>query len=167
MHIRPEHRDDYDAVRAINTAAFESDAEARLVDALRSQASPIVSLVAELEGLVVGHILFSPATLAGHPDLSIMGLAPMAVMAEHQRTGIGSALVGAGIEACRALGTAAIIVLGHPKYYPRFEFVPSSKYGVVSEYDVPEDVFMVCALDEHALDGVSGRVSYHSAFGDL
>lgn len=167
MNIRPELPEDHDGVRAINASAFESNAEASLVDTLRVEANPIVSLVAKLDGQIVGHILFSPATLAGHPGISIMGLAPMAVAPEHQRKGIGSALVIAGIEACKQLEIMALIVLGHPKYYPKFGFVPSTQYEIISEYKVPEDVFMVCEIEQNALDGVSGTVSYHSAFGDL
>ena len=89
MLIRAEERGDWDAVRAVNTSAFETSAEADLVDTLRKQAHPIVSLVAVDGGSITGHILFSPVSLSGHPALKIMGLAPMAVTPEHQRKGIG------------------------------------------------------------------------------
>jgi len=167
INIRPEQPSDLAAIHAINTAAFETEDEAILVDTLRVQADPVVSLVAELNGELVGHILCSPVTLSGHEDILMMGLAPMAVVPEHQHMGIGSALVFAGIEACRQLGMKAIVVLGHPAYYPKFGFMASSRYGIVSEYDVPEGVFMVLEIKEDVLNGKSGTISYHGVFGNL
>jgi len=143
MRIRTEEEKDWLAVYAVNAAAFETEAEARLVDALRQQARPIVSLVAENDEAVVGHIMFSPVSLTGHADMKIMGLGPMAVAPKHQRKGIGSALVPYGLERCRQLGVGAVVVLGHPEYYPRFGFAPSSRFGIGCEYEVPEEVFMI------------------------
>jgi putative acetyltransferase len=164
MHIRPEQPGDIAGIRAVNLAAFETSTEADLVDALRVQAEPLISLVAaDAEGLV-GHILFSPVTLVGHPGLRVMGLAPMAVAPTRQRQGIGSALVDAGLERCRRLGATAVVVLGHAEYYPRFGFTPGSRFGIGCEYDVPEDVFMVLELDRGALKGTSGTIRYHQAF---
>lgn len=167
MLIRDETPSDYDAVRALNEAAFGTDTEARLVDALREQASPLVSLIAEQDGAIVGHILFSPVTLSGHDDLKIMGLAPMAVTPARQRQGIGSSLVGAGLERCRTLGAGAVVVLGHPAFYPRFGFVPSTRFGIDCEYGVPEDAFMVVELEPEFLRGASGTIRYHAAFRNL
>jgi putative acetyltransferase len=167
MIIRPEQPSDQSEVHAINISAFETPAEADLVDALRAQADPVVSLVAECDGQVLGHILFSKVTLAGHPDIAIMGLAPMAVLSEHQRKGIGSALINAGIEACKQLGTAALVVLGHPGYYPKFGFVSSAQFGIKSDYEVPDDVFLAMELQPNALEGRSGTISYHSAFAEV
>jgi putative acetyltransferase len=167
MLIRTERGTDRAAVHAVNAAAFPTPAEADLVDALRRQARPLVSLVAERDGTVVGHILFSPLSLGERSDPGIMGLAPMAVAPEHQRSGIGSALVRAGLDACRELGFAAVVVLGHPEYYPRFGFVPSVRYGIRSEYDVPDEVFMVLELVPGSLRDTAGTVKYHPAFGNL
>jgi putative acetyltransferase len=164
MRIRPEDPHDRAAVHAVNEAAFETSAEADLVDALRGKAQPLVSLVAEIAGLVVGHILFSPVTLAGQSGHMLMGLGPMAVIPQHQRQGIGSALVREGLKRCAALGCEAVVVLGHPAYYPRFGFVPASRYGISSEYDVPDDVFMIMELQPGSLWDVSGEVSYDEAF---
>ena len=164
MLVRAEEQRDWAAVHAVNVAAFETPEGANLVDALRERARPIVSLVAD-DGAIVGHIMFSPVTLAGHPELRIMGLAPMAVVPEHQREGIGSALVRAGLEQCRQLGFGAAVVLGHPAYYPRFGFSSSARYGIGCEYDVPEEVFMVVELQAGFLRGASGKVKYHPAFG--
>ncbi|MCP3959870.1 MAG: N-acetyltransferase [bacterium] len=165
--IRPEIEDDAAAVRAVNEAAFDSPAEANLVAVLREQARPVISLVAEDAGEVVGHILFSPVTLPGHPELHIMGLAPMAVLPKHQRRGVGSALVRAGIEKCEKLGASAVVVLGHPEYYPRFGFVPAARFGIGCEYDVPEEVFMALELRAGHLADAAGKVRYHAAFGDV
>lgn len=167
MIIRPEQPADHDAVRTINTAAFETDAEANLVDALRDRATPLITLVAEDEGEIIGHICFSPVTLEGHPELPLMGLAPMAVLPARQRTGIGIMLVNAGINTCKQLGMAAVIVLGHPQYYPRFGFVPASRFGLDSDYDVPDDVFLAMELQPNALSGKSGKIKYHEASRDL
>jgi putative acetyltransferase len=116
--IRPEQPADVPGTRAVNLAAFETSTEADLVDVLRKRADPIVSLVADAGHAIVGHILFSPATLPGYPGLRIMGLAPMAVAPARQRQGIGAALIYEGFEQCRRLGVGAIIVLGHAGYYP-------------------------------------------------
>ncbi|MEQ1802890.1 MAG: N-acetyltransferase [Gammaproteobacteria bacterium] len=167
MQIRTEEERDWPAVGAVNAAAFETSAEAALVTSLRQRAAPVVSLVAEDRGVIVGHILFSPVSLAGHPALKLMGLAPMAVAPGHQRRGIGSALVRTGLDACRALGYGAVVVLGHPGYYPRFGFVPASRFGLRCEYDAPDEAFMLVELEPGCLQGVAGLISYDPAFQEL
>ena len=153
-------------VHEVNIAAFDTDGEAELVDMLRELPGPVISLVAELDGVVVGHILFTRVLADCDPEARIMGLAPMAVVPEHQREGIGSALVRAGLEDCLALGFEAVIVLGHPEYYPRFGFLESTHFGIESEYDVPSVAFMALELVPGALVSVSGIVRYHEAFGN-
>jgi putative acetyltransferase len=138
MHIRPERQTDIPGIRAVNLVAFETSTEAHLVEALREQAEPIVSFVADDGEAIVGHILFSPVTLMAHPELRIIGLAPMAVVPARQRQGIGSALLHEGLKRCRRLGFGAVIVLGHTDYYPRFGFTPASHFGLGCEYDVPD-----------------------------
>lgn len=147
--------------------AFDSMAEAELVDALRERAQPVVSLVAEGEKSIVGHIMFSPVVLIGHAALKIMGLAPMAVAPNHQRKGIGSALVRAGLEECDALGFGAVVVLGHPTYYPRFGFVPTTRWNIGCEYEAPPEAFMAIELQAGYLDGKSGTIRYHPAFAEV
>lgn len=164
MLIRAEEDQDRDTVHAVNAAGFETPAEADLVDQLRTQAHPIISLVAEDDGIVVGHIMFSPVSLPEHPDLTIMGLAPMAVAPAHQRRGVGSALVRAGLTWCMEIEVDAVVVLGHPKYYPRFGFLPAAHFGIGCEYDVPDEIFMAMELRQGALRGTSGTVKYHSLF---
>ena len=166
MVVREEESQDGQAVRSVNLTAFETAAEANLVDALRQQARPLVSLVAQEGAEIVGHIMFSPVSLASHAELNLMGLAPMAVMPAHQRKGVGSALVRAGLERCRARGVGAVVVLGHPSYYPRFGFQPSVRFGIVSEYDAPPEAFMVLELQPGYLSGASGTVKFHAAFQD-
>ncbi|NCJ05010.1 GNAT family N-acetyltransferase [Synechococcales cyanobacterium C] len=167
MLIRAEEQRDWVAVHAVNASAFETPAEANLVDALRDQVQPLISLVAEDNGAIVGHIMFSPVSLSSYPALRIMGLAPMAVASEYQRKGIGSALVHAGLERCKQLGFGAVVVLGHPAYYPRFGFSASAPFGIGCEYEVPEEVFMLVELQAGFLRGASGIVKYHTLFSNL
>ena len=164
--IRPEAERDARAVRALIMAAFGRPAEAQLVDELRGQARPVVSLVAQENDAVVGHIMFTPVSLLNFPEL-IMGLAPMAVVPERQGAGIGSALVRAGLDGCKELGAAAAVVLGHPQYYPRFGFSPAARFGIASEYDVPPEAFMAVELRRDALRGASGTARYHPAFNSV
>ncbi len=160
--VRAEAAADIPAVHRVNELAFGRPGEADLVDALRAAARPYISLVAVDEGRVVGHIFFSPVTLEGE-DSAILGLAPMAVLPEAQRRGIGSRLVRAGLEECRRIGCDAVVVLGHPEYYPRFGFVPASRKGLRCEYPVPDEVFMVTELRPNALSR-QGLVKYRPEF---
>jgi putative acetyltransferase len=164
MHVRSERPADIPHVHALNVAAFDSPTEATLVDALREQAD-VVSIVAEQDGHIIGHILFSPVRLTGADGLHAVGLAPMAVAPEHQRTGIGSALVREGLAHCQRQGVDAVFVVGHPEYYPRFGFRPASSFaGITCEFEVPDEVFMALELAPAALEGKAGRVFYHEAF---
>ncbi|MCI5107189.1 MAG: N-acetyltransferase [Pseudomonadales bacterium] len=167
LAVRPEAPADQEAIHRILCAAFPGDAEARLVQALRQQASPLLSLVAEQDGLLCGHILFSPAHLNCAENSLIMGLAPMAVEPAQQSRGIGSQLVSAGLTACRELGAIAVVVLGHPHYYPRFGFRAASEFGLVCDYEVPAEAFMALELQPGSLAGVSGTVHYHPCFAAL
>jgi putative acetyltransferase len=167
MNIRPERPADIPGIRAVNLMAFETSAEADLVDALREQAEWTVSLVADDGEALVGHILFSPVTLRGHPELPVAGLGPMAVVPARQRQGIGSALIHDGLERCRQLGFGAVVVVGHPEYYPRFGFTAGSRFDLGCEYDVPDEAFMVLELDKGILTGKSGIIHYHPAFASV
>jgi putative acetyltransferase len=165
MTIRLEEPEDEPVVRRVNELAFGQRNEADLVDALRVKARPYISLVASVDGLVVGHICFSPVSIESDGGVfDAMGLAPMAVLPEFQNQGIGSRLVQEGLRKCRDLGHSLVVVLGHPNYYPRFGFVPAHLKGLRSEYDVPDDTFMVLELDENALAGRHGLVKYHPEF---
>jgi putative acetyltransferase len=167
VKIRAERPGDVAAIDAVNRAAFNQPNEATLVVLLREQASPLVSLVAETDGALVGHVLFSPVTLTGYADAAIMGLAPMAVMPAMQRRGVGSMLARAGLDACIRLGADAVVVLGHARYYPRFGFSPASAFGLRCEYDVPDEAFMALELQAGRLTGKSGTIRYHAAFAQV
>jgi putative acetyltransferase len=167
MHIRPEADADRPAIYSVNKAAFETSAEANLVDTLRAKAGQLISLVAEIDEQIVGHIFFSAVSLTERPELSLMGLGPMAVLPKHQRQGVGSALVREGLKRCKQQGYEAVVVVGHPEYYPRFGFVPASRYGIRCEYDVPDDVFMIVELVAGTLWGASGLIRYDEAFDNV
>ena len=166
MRIRREELQDLQQIRAINIAAFGGPAEAHIVDTLRAEASDVISFVAEDDGEIVGHIMFSPVRVVGAPDLRAMALAPVAVAPQRQRLGIGSALVRTGLEECQRSGAAAVFVVGHPAYYPRFGFSRASGFGFQCEFDVPDDAFMVAELVPGALSAHSGTVHFHEAFRD-
>jgi putative acetyltransferase len=165
MIIRAEKPEDHIEIRQINTEAFATDTEATLIDSLRKRGIPLISLVAEEKDKLVGHILFSPVTLENdNCSISMAGLGPMAVAPAFQRKEIGSMLAEEGLRHCKEAGYAAVCVVGHPDYYPRFGFVPSVNYGIKSEFDVPAEVFMVKELAEGALVGCNGIVRYHDLF---
>lgn len=165
--VRAETSEDIDAVRLVNESAFGRAEEARLVDALRAATRPHISLVAEADGRVVGHIFFSPVTLeTGNRGSVMFGLAPMAVLPEYQNQGVGSRLVREGLDECRRSGGGAVVVLGHPAYYPRFGLVPASAKGLRCEYPVPDEAFMVAELTHGGLSG-QGLVKYHPEFGNV
>lgn len=125
--IRREKPEDIEGIRTVNESAFEQTQEADIVDVLRDHCPDVLSLVAVEGNRIVGHILFSPATIQTHDGEVVgMGLAPMAVLPDYQGQGIGSKLIRSGLEALKESPYPFVIVLGHPKYYPRFGFVPAS-----------------------------------------
>ena len=163
--VRLERPEDIDTVRVVNQRAFGGDAEAKIVDVLRALPSA-VSLVALTDGQVCGHILFTPVDVERVPEgLKAVGLAPLAVMPEEQRNGIGTALVRKGLDVCRLLGYGLVVVLGHPEFYPRFGFKPASDYGLHCVYPAPPEAFMVLELKPGTLKTASGLVKYQPEFG--
>jgi putative acetyltransferase len=166
--IRPESDADREAIRRVHRLAFGQDAEAALVDALRDGGHVRLSLVALRNGALVGHILFSELEiLTRWGTMAALALAPMAVLPEYQRQGIGSALVRRGLELCRAAGHRAVIVVGHPEFYPRFGFSPALARGLQSPYSNLGEAWMALELVPDALDGVTGQAVYPRPFAEL
>lgn len=167
LTIRPEQPADAAAIFEVHRAAFPTDAEARLVDRLRAHANARVSLVAVVDELIVGHIVFSPVSLVT-PAAAIagLGLAPLAVLPAHQRRGIGSTLVREGLAVCRQLACPFVVVLGHPAYYPRFGFGRANALGITNEYQVDEQ-FMIRELAPGSLPVGGGLVRYGPEFAEL
>lgn len=168
MIIRPEKPEDIPAIRIVIEQAFGRPAEADLVDALRRNGKATISLVAEDDGRVVGHILFSPVTIqSSETELTGVGLAPMAVLPEFQNRGVGSLLVKNGLDRCREAGHSFAVVLGHSHYYPRFGFTPASRFGIKCEYEVADEHFMAMELLEGALQNQAGTARYQPEFNEV
>lgn len=158
--IRPAVPSDWPAIHAVETAAFGQPDEAELVDRLRADGDALVELVAEEAGEIVGHILFSP--LAADTGAAFAALAPVAVRPDRQKDGLGGALIRAGLEACHALSIEAVILLGHPDYYPRFGFSAEAAKTVAAPFRGRS--FMGLALVPGALDAPV-TITYAKAFG--
>jgi putative acetyltransferase len=167
--IRQEQRVDGAAITSLLEACFPSAAEAQLVEALRQAGHLPISLVAERDGQLVGHLAFSPVDIerasAGIPGESGpgLGLAPLAVPTEHRRQGIATRLVEAGLEQARRLGYRWVVVLGEPDYYGRFGFQAASAFGLRDAYG-GGDAFQVIALQPGGIPQGSGLVSFGPEF---
>ena len=161
MTIREETPDDVEAIRDVNRLAFGGDEEVRLVDALRAGGFVLVSLIATEAGSVIGHILFSKM---GTGTIFLAALAPVAVLPDHQRRGIGSALIRRGLDLCRDRGCEAVLVVGHPEYYPRFGFSANLASPLRAPFSGP--AFMALELVPGALARLAGAaVRYAPPFG--
>jgi putative acetyltransferase len=165
VEIREERSGDVAAIRDLNKRAFGQDQEGCIVDALRSNGAVLLSLVATLNGRVVGHIMYSPLSVGN--EVTGAALGPMAVLPEYQRQGIGSQLVEAGNRKLKDAGYPFVIVLGHASYYPRFGFRPASAQGIKCEWEVPDNVFMLLVLDQAKMQGVSGLAKYRHEFSSV
>ena len=164
--IRREEVVDHAAIDEVHRLAFDGEGEVRLVRAVRETAGfvPELSLVAESEGVVIGHVMFSVIHVDGDDETGVaLSLAPVGVKPAHQRRGIGSSLVRAGMEAGRKLGYGSVVVVGHPEYYPRFGFRLARDFALTASFDVPDEAFMAIELKAGAL-GSGGGVMYPAAF---
>ena len=168
MLIRKEEPKDYEIIYSVVKAAFDraehSDGnEHELVNALRKGEAfvPDLSLVAEIDGKIVGHIMFTKAKVG---DDTVLVLAPLSVLPEYQRKGIGISLIKEGHRIANELGYEYSIVLGSEKYYPRAGYLPAGKFGIKPSFDVPNENFMVCKIKEEAPD-IHGTIKYAKEFG--
>lgn len=170
--IRQERSEDYDKVYELVRTAFACAKhtnydEQNLVVRLRSSAAfvPELSLVAEVKGKIIGHILFTRAVVReGAREHETLVLAPLAVAPDYQGKGIGGRLIEAGHRVARELGFQSAMLVGHPTYYPRFGYRPAEAFGIMTDLELPADVFMVCELAEGGLAGVRGRVEFAPEF---
>lgn len=169
LNIRPETKKDFPKITQVNDSSFGQKNEGKLIEKLRQTENyiPELSLVAELDDKIIGHILLYPITI--HSDISkfqSISLGPMAVTPVHQHKGIGSRLVKEGLEAAKKLGHRSVIVVGHPEYYPKFGFKRASQWNIKVPFEVPDDAFLALELVEGELEGKRGTVEYPEEFNE-
>lgn len=163
--VRTATAADVAAIRRVHVEAFGRDAEAEIALRLLAREPRCISLVACRAGSVVGHVQFSPVSVDGRSFARApFALGPLAVLPAEQRSGAGSALARAGLDACRAAGAPFAVVLGHPSYYPRFGFGPAARFGLSFGDAPPRDAFMALELEPGALARQSGKVRYAPEF---
>lgn len=167
--VRSEKPEDYQNIYEINKVAFGGEVEARLVNNLRKTKwfIPELSLVAEKEGKIVGHILFSVIHRKTDSNrIPVLALAPMAVLPDYQKQGIGSLMIKEGLKKCKKLGYKIVVLVGHPDYYPRFGFVKASEKGLKLPFDAPDEAFMVNEIIPNSLTGIIGTIEYPPEFAE-
>ena len=167
--VRAEVPEDVRAIDVVNLSAFQGEAEARLVSAIRGSADfiPDLSLVAELNGRIVGHLLLSKVKLQlGAGSKTVLALGPMSVVPSQSHRGIGSVLIEAAIGRAKEMNYAAIIVAGQPDYYERFAFQPAATWGLSSNLRLPADALTAMELVPGALKG-GGQVIYPAPFAEI
>ena len=160
--IRPEREADFAAVLRLHREAFGEDEVPRIVELLRRSEAyvPELSLLAEVDGEIVGHVILSRGRL---DDRRVLALGPIGVLPAHQRRGIGSELMRVSLERARELGHELVVLLGHPWYYPRFGFVRAATLGITGERDWEGDAFMALELVPGGARG-GGRFTFPPAF---
>jgi putative acetyltransferase len=169
MIIRNETVNDFEEVYKLNYLAFgKRKDESELVERIRKSEEfvPELSIIAEIDNEIVGHLLLSKATVVDYEQIfTVIVLAPIAINPSFQKQGIGSKLIDEGIRRCRVLGFSIILLIGHPSYYPRFGFQPARKYGLeLKQFEVPDEVFMVYEVEEGTLQEIKGELKYPKAF---
>lgn len=169
IRIRQQRPEDAPHVRRINELAFDQPLEADLVERLTAACPDALSIVADDDGAVVGHIFFTPVVIDHAGDVVVgMGLAPMAVLPDRQRQGIGSELVRHAIDVLRERGCPFVVVVGHPEYYPRLGFERASLRGLRSQWEgIPDEAFMVRILNPEAMTDVSGVARYRPELDEV
>jgi putative acetyltransferase len=162
--VRRETAKEHGAIRSVNEAAFGRADEADLIDRLRTEGAVLASFVADSGGHIVGHLLFSRMMIeTASGSVAAVALAPVAVMPDRQRQGVGGHLIRHGLDWLRGRGETIVLVVGHPEYYPRFGFSSDRARAIASPF--PPEAFMALELVPAALDGIRGEVRYPSAFG--
>jgi putative acetyltransferase len=164
--IRQPHASEREAILAVHRAAFGRDDEARLVQQLHAAGRNSAEWLAEQDGDIIAHVLFSPIRIEHGDDGKSLGLAPMAVVPTWQRRGVGAQLIHAALQALRSTDFRSIVVLGDPGYYGRFGFVPASNHGLHDTYG-GGDAFMILTLRDGTLTGYCGQVDYAPEFANL
>ncbi|KPL74802.1 hypothetical protein ADN00_13215 [Ornatilinea apprima] len=166
IEIRPECSSDVTAIHLVNAAAFQQENEARLVDQLRDQGGLTLSMVCIQDDQIIGHIAYSPVVVEFDDggSLQALALAPVAILPEHQNSGVGTHLIQVSLDILKAQGHHLVIVLGHPDYYPRFGFKPASGFNIRSPYPVPNEAFMLLELTAGTLENRPGVVRYRPEF---
>lgn len=169
MMIRTETISDQSSVYQLNYTAFGNrEDESKLVERSRSSDGfiPELSIVAEVEGEIAGHVLFSKASVIDnnvHHEVIVLG--PIAVSPDRQKQGIGAQLIREGFKRCKELGYGLVLLIGHPSYYLKFGFKPARPFGIeLKQFEVPDEVFMVCELKEGVLNKTKGELRYPQAF---
>ncbi len=168
--IRKETPDDFQQVARVIEMAFRQKNEAVLVEKLRHNINynANLSIVAEYNGNVIGHILFFPIVIRkGETSMASLALAPLSVSPEFQKMGVGGRLTQEGLRKAREIGFTSVIVLGHPEYYSSFGFVPARQWGITAPFEVPEDALMGIELEEDALKNAAGVVEYPQEFSEV
>lgn len=168
INIREEKPADHDAIRLVNDKAFGQPQEGNVIEKIRNIGCRILSLVAEVDHKIVGHIFFSPVKIDERPEIAHgMGLAPMAVLPGYQEQGIGMQLIREGIRMLKEQGVPFIVVLGHAAYYPKSGFEPASKHGLKCQWPgVPDEAFMALILDEEKMKNVRGVARYREEWNE-
>jgi predicted N-acetyltransferase YhbS len=166
MIIRQEKNEDFKSIYEINYQAFKQKNESELIERIRSSKNfvPELSLIAEKNGKIVGHILLSKIKIKGEKEYESLILAPLAVLPELQKQGIGEKLITEGLRKAKELGFSSVIVVGHKDYYPKYGFEKASKWNIKCSFKVPDEAFMAIELNIGALAEKSGIVEFPKEF---
>ncbi len=168
MKIRLENKNDFNAIRLVNDKAFGQPQEGNVIHKLRGSDPQVLSFVAEINSQVVGHIFYSTAKIVcDNKEIVGLGLAPMAVLPEYQKQGIGKMLIKESISAITKKNIPFIIVLGHADYYPKCGFEKASKHAISCQWNgIPDEAFMIMILDKEKMSGIHGVAKYRAEWNE-
>ncbi len=168
MKIRLENKNDFNAIKIVNDKAFGQPQEGNVINKLRGSDPQVLSFVAEINSQVVGHIFYSTAKIeCDNKKIVGLGLAPMAVLPEYQKQGIGKMLIKESLSAITKKYIPFIIVLGHADYYPKFGFEKASKHAISCQWNgIPDEAFMIMILDKEKMSGIHGIAKYRAEWNE-